>query len=369
MPKDRPHIAFYLYNLSGGGAERITVNLMHNFIQLGLKIDLVINTKTNSPYLPMVPPEVRVLELKLGSRKGIPKLITYLRQEQPLVLLSSLHYNNEIAILAKYLAVVPTKVMVCEHNTLSLRAKRQNSGLKWAILLTRMLYPLSNGILAVSHSVAQDLAQVSGIPLKRINTIYNPVISSGLLEQSKEPLDHPWFAPSEPPVILGVGRLNEQKDFSTLIRAFALVRQEKPARLMILGQGAEEKKLKALAKELDIEKDVAFPGFQSNPYPFIAKAAVFALSSLWEGLPTVLIEAMALGTPVVATDCPGGSAEIVNNGKYGSLVPMGDSQALAEEILSILSGNFKLVDSAWLEQFTLKTASQKYLDFLGICMN
>ena len=365
MPKDSPHITFYLYDLAGGGAERIAVNLMRSFVELGLKIDLVLNTKTNSPYLSMVSPEVRILELKAWYRRGLLKLITYLRQEQPMVLISSLHYSNEVAILAKHLAFVPTKVVVSEHNTLSLDAKQKNY-YDWSIFFTRILYPWADEIVAVSHSAAQDLAQVSGVPLKRIHTIYNPVISSELLDKPKEPLDHPWFAPTEPPVILGVGRLSEQKDFSTLIRAFAQVRQVIPARLMILGQGLEEKKLKALATELGIEEDFALPGFQKNPYPFIAKAAVFALSSLWEGLPTVLIEAMALGTPIVATDCPGGSAEVLDNGKYGSLVPMGDSKALAEAILSILSGNVKLVDSAWLEQFTLKTASQKYLDVLGI---
>ena len=369
MSKDRPHITFYLYHLAGGGAERIAVNLMRSFVQLGLKIDLVLNTKTNSPYLSMVPPEVRILELKAWFRRGLPKLINYLRQEQPMVLLSSLHYSNEIAILAKHLAFVPTKVVVSEHNTLSLNAKQKNNELKWSILLTKILYPWANEIVAVSHSAARDLAQVSGVSLKRIHTIYNPVISSELLDKSKEALDHPWFTPTEPPVILGVGRLSEQKDFSTLLRAFAQVRRVKPARLMILGEGLEEKKLKALAAELRIEEDFVLPGFQQNPYPFIAKAAVFALSSLWEGLPTVLIEAMALGTPVVATDCPGGSAEILDNGKYGSLVPVGDSKALADAILEILSGNVKLVDSAWLEQFTLKNASQQYLDVLGISVH
>ena len=370
MPKDIPHIAFYLYNLSGGGAERIIVNLMHSCIQLGVKIDLVLNTKTKSPYLSMVPPEVRILELKLGVRKGIPKLISYLRQERPQALLSSLHFNTDIAVLAKVLSGVSTKVVVREANHLSTKARNSGDIIERLLpMATRLTYPWADDIVAVSNGVAKDLAHITGLPSSRIKVIYNPTITPELLNKSQEPLDHPWFKEGEPPVILAVGRLEPQKDFPTLIKAFAKVRKVQSARLMILGEGKEKSRLNQLINELGIQEDVAMPGFAKNPYNYIKQAAIFVLSSAWEGLPNVLIEAMALGTPVVATNCPSGPEEILDGGKYGKLVPVGDENKMAEAILSVLAGNFQAVDSNWLQQVTLETAREKYLDVLGIADN
>ncbi len=207
--------------------------------------------------------------------------------------------------------------------------------------------------------------QVTGIPLSRIQVIYNPVITPELLEKSKQPLDHPWFKQGEPPVILAVGRLHQVKDFSNLIRAFAMVRQLQPARLMILGTGAEEKQLKALISELGVEQDVMLPGFVNNPYAYIIASSVVVLSSLSESFSNVIIEAIALGTPVISTDCPSSPREILANGKYGELVPVGDSQAMAEAIKRVLAGNIKSVDAAWLEQFSVATATQKYLNLFS----
>ncbi len=158
----------------------------------------------------------------------------------------------------------------------------------------------------------------------------------------------------------------EQKDFPTLIRAFAIVRQTQPARLVILGSGKEREKLNAIVSELGIKNDVAFLGFAQNPYAYMSKASVFVLSSIEEGLPTVLIEAMAVGTPVVSTNCESGPDEILDNGKYGELVPVGDPDAIAQAILKILSGNAKSVAPAWLEQYTLETVTQQYLNIFGI---
>ncbi|MGB2886052.1 MAG: glycosyltransferase, partial [Dehalococcoidia bacterium] len=203
-----------------------------------------------------------------------------------------------------------------------------------------------------------------GLPRKKIEVIYNPVITPELLEKAREPVDHPWFQPGEPPVVLGVGRLTEQKDFPTLLRAFALVRKERAARLVILGEGEDRPELKALVDELGIAEDVDMPGFVDNPYGYMAGAAVFALSSRWEGLPTVLIEAMALGKPVVATDCPSGAREILNDGRYGTLVPVGDAKRLATGISGMLEHPVEPLPS-WVDRFRPDCTIQAYLKAIG----
>jgi glycosyltransferase involved in cell wall biosynthesis len=210
--------------------------------------------------------------------------------------------------------------------------------------LARRSYLTADAIVTVSHGVADDLALHAGIPRERITTIYNPVVTPDLLDKAQAPLDHPWFTPGAPPVVLGVGRLHAQKDFPTLLKAFARVRAKQEARLMILGEGKNARKntvqrtaLTALAAQLGVAADVALPGFVDNPFAYMARAAVFALSSAWEGLPGVLIQAMACGCPVVSTDCPSGPAEILENGEYGSLVPVGDDLSLANAILSTLN--------------------------------
>ena len=359
-----PRMAIYLRNLSGGGAERVMVSLSGGFIKKGIHVDLVLN-KVEGAYLSQVPPEVRIVDLQAPKLPaGLPKLASYLRRERPVALLSALHYTNEIAIMAKYLSRISVRVVVSERNTLSLHGPSRSSD-RLSPLLARLLYPWADGIVAVSQGVADDLTQVTGISPQRITTIYNPTVTPILLEKSQESLDHPWFKTGEPPVILAVGRLDEQKDFSTLINAFAIVKKIQPCRLVILGQGPQKQKLEPLVEELELKNDVAMLGFAENPSAYMAQAAVFVLSSAWEGLPNALIEAMAIGTPVVSTNCPSGPAEIMDNGKYGSLVSVGDSKGMAEAILSVLSGNFKLVEPAWLKQFTLEVATEKYLDVLG----
>jgi glycosyltransferase involved in cell wall biosynthesis len=223
-----------------------------------------------------------------------------------------------------------------------------------------VLYPWSNQIIGVSQGVAQDLAQITGISPKKIEVIYNPVLNLDIFEKAKNPVDHPFFLPGKPPVILGVGRLDPQKDFSNLINAFAIVQKVTPARLVILGSGLLKRSLQALVKDLNLEDKVTFLGFVTNPYPYMINSSVFVLSSIWEGLPTVLIEALALKTPIVSTNCPSGPAEILRQGKYGHLVEPKNSKALANSILKVLSGDKKAAPSDWLEQFTIDAATQKY---------
>ena len=268
----------------------------------------------------------------------IPALARYLRSERPEALLSALNYSNLAAVWARRLAGVPTRLVVSERNTLSVRASRSSEGSLRALpAMIRRFYPWADAVTAVSDGVADDLARVSGIPRGEIVTTWNPVVSPALAEAAAQPLDHPWFRPGEPPVVLGAGKLRPQKDFATLIDAFAKLRAKRPARLMILGEGPEEGRLRVRARRLDISSDVALEGFVGNPFAYMARAAVFALSSAWEGLPSVLIQAMACGCPVVSTDCPSGPSEILEGGACGPLVPVGDSDALAAAMLRLLA--------------------------------
>ncbi|MBW4474802.1 MAG: glycosyltransferase [Stenomitos rutilans HA7619-LM2] len=367
MCETKPHIAFFIGSFGGGGIERITAHLAHSFVKSGIKIDLVLN-RAESPHLWRMPTEARIIDLKQSRLSmSLLGLVQYLRQERPLALLAADHYLNELALLAGRIARVPTRIVVAEHNQLS-QSTRKAGKLKarLAPLFARFLYPWADGILAVSHGVANDLAHTAALPAGRIQTIYNPVITPEILASAQEPVDHSWFNTQGVPVILGVGKLEVQKDFPNLIRAFAKVRQTKQAKLIILGWGPDRSKLEVLVKELGLEADVDLPGYVQNPYAYMARASVFALSSAWEGLPTVLIEAMALGTPVVSTNCESGPAEILADGKYGYLTPVGNSEDLADAILQVLSGNAKPIDLNWLDQFGLETSTQKYLGVLGI---
>ena len=206
--------------------------------------------------------------------------------------------------------------------------------------------------------------RVAGLSRQQVCVICNPVVTPEIFSKAQEPVDHPWFAPGQPPVVLGAGRLTIQKDFPTLIRAFALVRAQRRARLMILGEGEERPKLEALVRELGLEEDMALPGFAGNLYAYMARAAVFVLSSRWEGFGNVLVEAMALGTPVVSTDCPSGPAEILERGKWGKLVPVGDIVALSAGVVAELD-NPSLSDVARRAQdFSLDRIVGQYLELL-----
>ena len=264
-----------------------------------------------------------------------PDLGRYLRRARPAALLAAKTSASITALCAVRFAPPATRLVICEQTHLSSELAHQDWGAVAPVI--RRLYPRADARVAVSSGVAEDLARVARLPREAVTTIYNPMASGAVRAGAAEPLDHPWFqAAPPPPVVLGIGRLTRQKDFGTLLRAFAVVRAERSARLVILGEGEMRAELQASARRLGIEPDVSFPGFVRNPYAYLARAAVFALSSAWEGLPGVLIEAMASGCPVVSTDCPSGPAEILDGGRYGRLVPVGDAGALAHAITATL---------------------------------
>lgn len=357
-------IAFFLPTLAGGGAERVALNLLAGMLELDVPLDLVVAT-TEGPYLDQVPDRIRLIDLGTARvMKAIPALAGYLKETQPVAVVSHMNHANIAAIIAKELARSKTKLVVVEHNTLS-TSKSNLRRSKFLPTMMRWLYPCAGAIVGVSQGVSTDLDTQLGFQPGTVKTVYNPVVDRQLKSKSQAPLTHPWFAPDSPPVFLAVGRLTEQKDFSNLIRAFAIVRQHQPARLIILGEGETRSALEAEIATLGIGTDVSLPGFDANPYAYMAHATTFVLSSRWEGLPTVLIEAMACGCAVVATDCPSGPQEILAGGKYGLLVPIDNSPALAAAMLQTLES--PLDRSQSLERGQYFSSERAVSEYLRLC--
>ncbi len=360
----RERFAVYLPALLGGGAERSMLNLAIGMTEQNVDVDLVLATATG-PYLKMVPPQVRVVDLKAGRvLSSLPALARYLRKEKPVGMVSALDHANVVALWAKWLAGGHSRVVVCMQNTPTQDASHADSIQGRLIpLAMKLFYPWAKGIVGVSQGVVDDFMKMTGIR-RNVWVIHNPVVTPDLFRRAEEPVEHPWLQPGQPPVLLGVGRLTRQKNFTNLIRAFAEVRGQYPSRLMILGEGEERPALEALVRELGLEAEVSLPGFVQNPYAYMKRAAMFVLSSDWEGLPTVLIEAMALGTPVVATDCPSGPVEILRGGELGRLVPMNNATALAQAIAATLTEPRRPVSEEAYAGYTQQVVVNRYLELL-----
>ncbi len=355
-------VAFFVPSLVFGGAERVAINLAEGFAARGVLTDLVA-ASGRGEFGRHIPPGVRLIDLKSARvMASLPALMTYLRRERPQAVITFMDHAGIAALLARRLSRTSASIICTVHTNLTqTTGNSPNLRSRFIPSLVRVFYPWADHIVAVSHGVASGLSLATGMPVSRVKVIYNPVITDDLLALAKQAPDHPWFAPGQPPVILGVGRLSKAKDFPNLIRAFAAVRRQQPARLMILGEGEERGALMALVTALDLTEHVALPGFRDNALAFMARSAVFVLSSMREGLPTVLIEALAAGAAVVATDCPSGPREVLQDGRLGPLVPVGDSDALARAISRVLKEPAAKVPLEDLSAFTMRTSVDRYL--------
>lgn len=361
----KPKLAIFLPSLSGGGAERAMLNLAHGLAEYGCAVDLVL-AQAKGPYLSDVHDSIRIVDLKaLRVMTSLPALARYLRREQPKALVSSLDFASIVALWARRLAGIPIRVLINEQNTISISARKSVRRRERIVpRLAKHFYPWADYVTGNSQGVADDLSQVIGLPRERIKVLYNPVVTPELQKKARVPLNHPWFEDGQSPVVLAVGRLTKQKDFPTLIRAFAQARQARPARLLILGEGADRPALEALVNQLGLNDDVAMPGFVENPYPYMRRASLYVLPSRWEGLPTVLIEALYCGPPVIATDCPSGPREILADGQHGLLVPVGDVKALAQAIESGLAGKSPLPTNKSWHPYSLDVVVDQYISLL-----
>jgi len=355
-PAEGKRIAIFIYALTGGGAQRRTLTLANAFVDRGYAVD-VVTVRGRGVLNGELSPRARLVPLDAGwSRwhpgsllrkrglKGymaIPGLARYVARCAPDILLSAASHANIPAILAWHLAGKPAPLVLRASNhpsgNLQHRPRRYRLFKPLYNRLGGLLYARADAIIAVSKGVAAAVAELTGLPTERITTIYNPMMGQLAAASATPPVPHPWLEPGQPPVVLGAGRLAIQKDFGTLIRAFALLRRQRQARLVILGEGAKRPDLEALVGALGLQDDVLLPGYVHNASRWMAGAAVFVLSSLWEGLPGVLIEALAAGCPVVSVDCPSGPREILDDGRYGALVPARAPEALAAAIVATLA--------------------------------
>jgi glycosyltransferase involved in cell wall biosynthesis len=356
-------VAFYLPSLRGGGAERVMVTIANGFAAQGYKVDLVLADMVG-PYLKEVSPDVGIVNLE--SKRvvfSLLGLIKYLKREKPQVLYSALRHANVIAVLACRLARVETRLIISERNALP-DFKSDGLGAYILKLLMTYTYPLADRVVAVSFGVADDLVSKLNLPRNMIKVIYNPVSVDHILAQIESPTSYEW--PSIKSYrIIAAGRLTPQKGFVDLLRAFALFRKNHLASLMILGEGEQRRELEVEAELLGISKDVYLPGFIENPFPLIAKANLFILASYWEGLPNVLIQAMACGIPVVSTNCPFGPGEILEGGKWGILVSPGDINGLTHAMETTLDAPMRPNVFARAIQFNSPKAIKSYMDLIS----
>ena len=393
-------IAVLLPSLEGGGAERSMLTLIEAFLAQGRTVDLVL-CKAKGAYINEIPDGATKIELResgslrarwhlamankqdfrallrpvLLAKKNAPEVARirslqhYIEEHHPDVILSALSYANLAAIWAKQISCFKVPVVVSERNALHTycNAPANHRKWRWRYLpeVVRRTYPGADAVVAVSEHVTEELITKIGLQPGSVQTIHNPVVDDSVRAKAAMMPDHPWFAADTVPVVLAVGRLATQKDFATLLHAFAQVRNNREARLVILGEGRLRKDLGKLAKQLGIQADVDMPGFVENPFQYMARSSVLVSSSIFEGLPGVLIQALACGCPVVSTDCPGGSAEVLANGQYGALVDIGDAGAMARAIMAELDNPTAreiLLHRA--EDFSVERAAEHYLELL-----
>jgi glycosyltransferase involved in cell wall biosynthesis len=369
-----------LLSFSGaGGVERMVLNLLPWFVEQGVRVDLLAIRAHAAPPN-SIPLNVRLIDLRADHNvTAVPAIVQYLRGYDarrrrtaasdlpPLVMLAAKDRAIRAAVRARKRAGTDIRIVGRLGTNLSEALAHKHPVQRWLRCLPlRRAYARVDHIVAVSEGVAQDTVHLTGVPPERISVIRNPVITPRMLELAQAPAPEE-FAAGDAPVILGAGRLTEQKDFATLLRAFALVRGRRPARLIILGEGGKRAALTTLANELGMSGVVSMPGHVDNPYAYMAHANLFVLSSRWEGSPNVLTEALALGTPVVATDCPSGPREILRGGAVAPLVPVGDVQALAQAMLAALDRPSppELLRAA-ASEYTQAASGQRYLEVLGL---
>lgn len=331
-------VLFYMYNLAGGGAERTVINIINNLDKDRIKPILVIGSKTNNDYLYLINKNIKIIQLDCKRhRESLWKLAKVIKKEEPDLLFSTLNMNNIVLTGSRLLTFKKIPVIVREANT---RSEVGNISLVNKILTYISYNHIASQVISLSNGVKDDLVKNFNVNEKRIQVIYNPVDITNIEEKKKEGITD-FEKNKDQKVIIAVGKLGRQKDYPTLLKAMKKVSEKKNVKLLILGKGPDEKELKQTCFDLDISDRVTFLGFKNNPYKYIYQADIFVLSSIWEGFGHVIVESMAVGTPVVVTDCKSGPAEILKEDEYGILVPTKNPEILSSKIIELLDDEKK----------------------------
>lgn len=357
-------IAFIVVRLGGGGAERLVLNLLK-----GLDRDayhpLLVTLTSPGDYIDFLPDDIPATHLtsKRMLTSFVP-LARHLAETQPEIIFSPGRGTSMVAVLASKLSGASPKIILREANLVSKERILKVGFLELRYTFLRWLYLQADHVVALTDVVKEELHTYLHLGPQTVSRIYNPIDLNTIRDQASTPPDHPWFSEPGMAVVVAAGRLVPQKGFLDLIQSISLLQCKKDVRLLILGRGEALEALRKSAVESGLEDKIAFLGFRKNPYSYMAHGDVFVLSSLWEGVGNVVLEAMAAGTPVVATRC-GGPEEIVLDGENGLLVPPGDPYALAEAIDKILESDYlseKLTRNAanQIEKFKSTTKVKEY---------
>ncbi|WP_420143840.1 glycosyltransferase [Sphingobium sp.] len=323
---ERPTVAVYLPDLSGGGAERLHVLLNVALEERGFDMKFLLDRRAGA--LINQVPEDKIVALDASRQlKAFSKLVRYLRTARPDYLISNMEHMNISAVVAARIAGGSTRVIATQHNAFSRQIDRPSIKYRLLPWMYKGVLPFAHKIVAVSGGVGRELVDMLKWRADRVDVIYNGVVAGGQQSIDQDP-PHPWLG-EERPVIIAMGRMVAQKDFTTLLRAFARMGGGDVARLIILGDGPERNALEAEARKLGIAHAVDMPGFVEHPAGWLSRSALFVLSSQFEGFGNVLVEALSCGTPIVSTNCPFGPSEILDDGRFGTLVDVGDIEAMA----------------------------------------
>lgn len=359
-------ISLFLPSVHGGGAERAMLVFAHELIKKNFRVDLVL-AKLEGALSDGIPAGVRIVDL--GSSRmlaAIPRLIRYFKSSDPLAIFSTITHANIAAAWAARYARVSAPLIIRQSNA-PLSETQDSFGRMLASHFIPCSYGLADGIIAVSEGVREQLMCISPAFERKTHVLPTPVLTEEIRTLADQPVDHPWCKDPSIPLVVSAGRLKPHKGMLDLIRAFRHVRNVRRSRLIILGEGPDRARLESEIAKLRLGDDVILPGFSSNPFPYMKIASVFVLASHYEGLPNVLIQALGFGTPVVATDCESGPAEILQNGRWGKLVPLGAIEQLAEAIEQSLGfpRQIEAQQSAW-DRFGAERAAQAYLAVAGL---
>lgn len=365
MTPEMSRICIFMPSFAGGGAERVMVRLANDIAARNHKVDLVV-CGADGPFRADVSSAVAVTDLNAPRMIfSLPRLVRHLRRTRPNVVLSVLTHSNLVALLAVKLAGIRTRIVIGERNSLTaFTTGRLNAKRMLRNLLVRWLYPEADKILANSHAMRDEITTFLGGNESLVEVIFNPVPIGEIRAQAAQTPAHRWLRTKVCPVIVGAGRLSEQKDFATLLDAFCLVRAKRPAKLIVFGEGPERDALLVRASAIGVADDVELAGFTDAIFSALKHADVFALTSRWEGLPNVLLEALACETQIVSTDCPTGPAEILENGRWGRLCGVGDAKALAIAIGEALDNPIIYTADEALTRFDPQDVTSRYLAVL-----